>query len=123
MRPLLKPNQLLNLQQQASRNFTTKATLRRQVYGSNDQGDDALDPSPAIIAEIVGWLTSTPTPEGTLDSGSFVTVNTYRFDCDVSTDVQPRDFLDIGDNRYVVTDTTADETWPTMLSCSLRLRE
>ena len=121
--PLLKASQLIEIQRTALRAFTTQATLRRPVFGSDVLGDDATDPNPQVIGTVMGWLTSSPASEPSLDGGNLVTANTHRWSCDVASGIRPRDLLDIGTNTYVVTDTTADETWPAMLNCALRLRE
>lgn len=121
-KPLISNAQLASLQKIAARQFDTEARLLRPSFDADETGD-GQGGKPVFIETIVGWLTSAPSAEGQVDSGSFVTANTYRWNCAVGTDIRPRDFLDIGSNRYVVTDSTADETWPTMLSVSLRLRE
>lgn len=72
---------------------------------------------------IKGWLHSTPTPMQSVDHGQTITVNTYRLWLPVGTDIQPRDEVHIGTHKYIVSDTTDDETWPALLACSLRLME
>jgi hypothetical protein len=119
---MLTPSQLAAVQSDLAKAFTTTATIKRSTIGSDELGDDATDPSPATIGTVKGWLSSSPNAEPTIDGG-IVTANTYRFDCPVGTDIQPRDTLVIGSNSYVVTDTTADETIPLALAVSLRLRE
>ena len=74
-------------------------------------------------AGCLGWLHSTPTPVAQMDSGALVTVNTYRLFVPHDTDIRPGDHVVINTDTYVVSDTTADETWPALLSCTLRLRE
>lgn len=121
-KPLISDSQMASLQKVAIGQFETTATIVRPPFDADETGD-GQGGKPKTIGTVVGWLTSAPSAEGQIDSGSFVTANTYRWNCAVGTDIRPRDFLDIGSNRYVVTDSTADETWPTMLSVSLRLRE
>jgi hypothetical protein len=121
---MISPSQLSALQGLAAKQFATSFTVRRTTYGSDVLGDDATDPAPATIGTFKGWLHSAPTAEASLDGGAaLVTSNTYQLGCAVGTDIRPRDFVTIGANTYVVTDTTADETWPVMLNVSLRLRE
>lgn len=123
MSSLLSDSQLAALQNVAKPQFTTLATIKRPSPESDELGDDGAQKDPPTIGTVYGWLSSSPTAEPTLDGGALVTANTFRWGCPVGTDIRPRDRLVIGSATYVVTDTTADETWPVMLSCSLRLRE
>ena len=118
---LLKDSQLAEIQKVAATGFKTPVTIKRATISSNELGDDLVG-TLATIIELKGWLHSTPIAEPTMDGG-VVTANTYRLNLPVGTDVRPRDHVFIGASEYVVTDTTADETWPAMLNCSLRLRE
>ena len=120
--PLLSPKMLALMQKHARRGMQTQVQIQRPVFGSDIRGDDEYDRDPNVIGSTLGWLHSKPTREMTQDGG-IVTVNTYRLNLPVGTDIRPRDRCLINDNIYVVVDTTADETWPTMLDCSLRLRE
>jgi hypothetical protein len=122
MSGLLTASQLAAMRAPIEEAFTTEATIKRITVGSDVLGDDAVG-DPVTIGTVKGWLSSAPTSEPTLDSGSLATVNTFRFDVPVGTDIKPRDQLVIGGNTYVVSDTTADETIPLCLSCSLRLKE
>lgn len=118
---LLKDSQMKEIQFHAQAGMKTPVTIKRSVVTSNELGDDNVG-SLETVVETRCWLHSTPTAEPTLDGG-IVTANTYRMNLPVGTDVLPRDHVFINDTEYVVTDTTADETWPAMLNCSLRLRE
>jgi hypothetical protein len=85
-------------------------------------GSSATSPG-TNIGTVMGWLHSTPTPMASIDSGQLITINTYRLWVPVGTNIRPRDRVVIGSNTYVVSDTSADETWPALLACSLRLAE
>ena len=130
---LLTDNQLAAIQKTAMLGFQTEITILRSdpdagleltddPYGSSFGTPEAVPP-PVTSGGIKGWLHSTPTPVATIDSGQLITVNTYRLWVPVDTDIRPRDRVVIGANTYVVSDTTADSTWPALLSCSLRLAE
>ena len=122
MSPLLSDSQLAAMRAPLLSTFDTEATIKRITIGSDVLGDDAVG-EPDTIGTVKGWLSSSPTAEPTLDGGALVTANTYRYDVPVGTDIKPRDILVINGTPYVVTDTTADETIPLCLSCSLRLKE
>lgn len=129
---LLTDSQLAAIQKTAMLGFQTDVTILRSdpsagleltddPYGSSFGTPEAVPPP--YGQTIKGWLHSTPTPVATIDSGQEITVNTYRLWLPVGTDIRPRDRVQIGSNTYVVSDTTADSTWPALLSCSLRLAE
>ena len=120
---LLSAVELASLQSDMARSFTTTATIKRPVTESNELGDDDRSGEPQTIGTVKGWLSSSPTAEPTLDGSTLVTANTFRWVCPPDTDIKPRDHLVVGSNEYVVSDTTADETIPLALSCTLRLRE
>lgn len=122
MSPLVSTSELAALQADFARGYTTLATIKRPVIGSDVLGDDAADTDPATVGTVYGWLASGPVPEAVMDGG-VVTVNTVRFDCPVGTDIRPRDWLAIGARTYIVSDTTSDETLPITLSVTMRIRE
>jgi hypothetical protein len=100
------------------RGAETGLELTDDPYGSGLTFTDATPQGGCL-----GWLHSTPTPVATMDSGALITVNTYRLFVPHDVDIRAGDHAVIGSNTYVVSDTTADETWPALLSCTLRLRE
>lgn len=126
---LLSEQQMEGVRRVAEMAMTTSVTIMRR------SGSDSLDlngdpyGSSVSFADVtpqggcLGWLHSTPTPVATMDSGALITVNTYRLFVPHDTDLRPGDHVVIGYNTYVCSDTTADETWPALLSCTLRLRE
>lgn len=126
---LLSYQQMEGMRRFAEMAMTTSVTIMRRV------GADSLDPaedpygSSVSFSDVtphggcLGWLHSTPTPIQQLDSGALVTFNTYRLYVPHDTDLRPGDHVVINEDTYVCSDTTADETWPVLLACSLRLRE
>lgn len=127
---LLTARQLRAIQKTAVLGMQTDVKIFRSTPDSGlDLTDDPYGSSVGTPAEISpavgvhGWLHSTPTPMASIDAGQIITVNTYRLWVPVDTDILPRDRVVINENTYVVTDTTADSTWPALLSCSLRLAE
>jgi hypothetical protein len=126
---LLSEQQLEGVRRVAEMAMTTPVTIMRRTGA--DSLDLNSDPygSSVSFADVtpaggcLGWLHSTPTPVATMDSGALITVNTYRLYVPHDIDLRPGDHVDIGSNTYVCSDTTADETWPALLSCTLRLRE
>lgn len=128
---LLTDAQLASIQQIAKLGMQTKVTIERRTattglettddpYGSSVSFDANEDPERAVV---YGMLHSTPTPVAQLNSGQLVTINTYRLWVPVGTEIDPGDHVLIADHSYVVSDTTADETWPAFLACSLRMAE
>lgn len=126
---LLSEQQMEGVRRVAEMAMTTPVTIyRRSEETGLETTDDPYgggisfaDVTPS--AGVLGWLHSSPTPVAQLDNGQLVTVNTYRLYLPHDIDIRPGDRVDIGTNTYVVSDTTADETWPALLSCSLRLKE
>jgi hypothetical protein len=126
---LLSFQQMEGVRRVAEMTMTTPLTIMRR------DGSDSLDPygdpygSSVSFADVtpvggcLGWLHSTPTPVATVDAGALITVNTYRLYVSHEADIRPGDHVVINSNTYVVSDTTADETWPALLACTLRLRE
>lgn len=126
---LLSEQQMEGVRKVAEMALTTPVTILRRT---GDTGlDDTDDPYGSSVSftemtsqtSVYGWLHSTPTPMQQIDNGMLVTFNTYRLflphDCNIS----PGDRVVIGSSEYVVSDTTANETWPAMLTCTLRLKE
>jgi hypothetical protein len=126
---LLSEQQMEGIRRVAEMTMTTPVIiLRRKGADSLDPNEDPYGSSVSFSdvtphAGCLGWLHSTPTPVQQLDSGSLVTFNTYRLYVPHDTDLLPGDHVVIGGDTYVCSDTTADETWPALLTCSLRLRE
>jgi hypothetical protein len=126
---LLSEQQMEGVRRVAEMAMTTPVTIMRRSEETGLEVTD--DPYGGGIAfsdvtphtGVLGWLHSTPTPVAQLDNGQLVTVNTYRLFLPHDIDVRPGDRVVVGSNTYVVSDTTADETWPALLACSLRLRE
>jgi len=126
---LFSEQQMEGIRRVAEMTMTTPVTI---LHRTGDMGLDTTDDpygSSISFAEqpsqnsVLGWLHSTPTPVAQMDNGQLITVNTYRLFLPHDTDINPGDRVVIGGNTYVVSDTTADETWPALLSCSLRLKE
>lgn len=126
---LLSEQQMEGVRRVAEMAFTTPVTIMRRSgavglelsedpYGSSVTFSD-VTPQKGCL----GWLHSTPIPVAIMDAGALVSVNTYRLYVPHDTDLRPGDHVVISINTYVVADTTADETWPALLSCTLRLRE
>lgn len=130
MGKLLTDRQMAAIQKTAMLGMQTDVQILRATPDSGlDLTDNPYGSSPGTpvdatpVGGVRGWLHSTPTPVATIDAGQLITVNTYRLWVPVDTDIRPRDRVVIGANRYVVSDTTADSTWPALLACSLRLAE
>ena len=120
--PLLSAAQMAAIQAMALPQFTTPIVVKRPTIGSDELGDDAVDLDPETIGSgVKGWLSSAPVAEPSVDAADLTVANTYRLGVPVGTDIRPRDFVEIGGQTYRVTDTNPDETWPVMLSVTLRL--
>ncbi len=125
------PSQLANIANFISRLGMTEDidVLRRTEVTpdpSNDYGDDEISYVETADARhhwVKGWVYSTPTQVQEVDTGAVVTVNTYVFRCPVGTDILPGDELTIAGESYVVSDTTAENTWKVLVNCNLRRRE
>jgi len=126
---LLSFQQMEGVRRIAEMAMTTPIIIMRRV--SADSLDESGDPygsevtfsDATPVGGCLGWLHSTPTPVATLDAGALITVNTYRLFVPHDIDIRAGDHVVINTDTYVVSDTTADETWPALLRCSLRLRE
>lgn len=126
---LLGENQMEAIRKVAEQAMTTPVTIMRRTGDTGlDLSDDPYGGSVSFsdvtpMGGVLGWLHSTPTPVQQLDSGAIVTFNTYRLFLPHDADCRPGDHVQINEDVYVVSDTTADETWPALLACTLRLRE
>lgn len=127
MGKLLSDGQLASLQKVAKLAMQTTVRIYRRAVTT---GLETSDPNPygssdayALVATVKGMLHSEPTPVAQIDGGQLVTVNTYTLRLESTADITNGDRVTIGANTYVVADTTADETWPAILACSLRLAE
>jgi hypothetical protein len=126
---LLSEQQMEGVRRVAEMAMTTPITIMRRTGDVGlDLSDDPYggsvsfsDVTPHIGC--LGWLHSTPTPVAVMDAGALITVNTYRLFVPHDIDIRPGDHVVVNADTYVVSDTTADETWPALLSCTLRLRE
>lgn len=129
MGKLLTDGQLSSIQKVAKLGMQTVVTIYRRVATTGlETTDDPYGSSLSFVEQetstvVKGMLHSTPTPTPQVDAGQLVTVNTYRLWVPVDTDILPGDRVEIGANTYVVSDTTADQTWPAFLGVSLRLSE
>jgi hypothetical protein len=126
---ILSENQMESLRRVAESAMTTPVTIMRRVGETGLEITDDPYGSSVSFSNVtpaggcLGWLHSVPTPVATVESGAIVTVNTYRLFLPHDIDVRPGDHVTIASDTYVVSDTTANETWPALLQCSLRLRE
>lgn len=114
--------QMAKMQAFALTGMQTKVTIKRRATTDSDYGDGEIV-AWTTITTTSGWLYSTPTPVQEMDTGSVITVNTYRLFLPVGTNVKPGDQAVIGTDTYIVSDTTGESTWQAMLVCSLRKRE
>lgn len=127
------PSHLANIAQYVSRlgMIEDVEVLRRTPVEStsdpaNVYGDDALtfvETGDSRKHWVKGWIYSTPTEVQSPDTGAIVTVNTYAFRCPVGTDILPGDEVVINGETFVVSDTTAENTWKVLINCNLRHRE
>lgn len=122
VRPFFSDSQMKNLRMVARSGFATVVTIQRRTTSDSAYGDGD-DVTWSTIERTKGWLHSTPTPVQEADTGSIITVNTYRLFLPVGTNVKAGDQALIGPDTYVVSDTTAESTWQAMMTCSLRKRE
>lgn len=127
---LLTDGQLLQVQKFAELGMQTPITIhRRSVDTGLDAGYD--DPYGSTVGYsdvtpaggVKGWIHSSTIPVQQFDTGMVVTINTIRMYVPVGTDIKPGDEVHTSSAIYVVGDTTADETWPALLNCSLRTKE
>jgi len=132
MRPLLSNSQMAAIQQLAMSGMKTEVVIKRPVYGSDDDGDEAVDTSPATVTQpsnvlrngtLFGYMRQTGgDTQGGVDAGSIVTTSTFELGLPVGTDVQARDIAVVHGREYKVQDVLDDETWPGMLDVTLRYR-
>lgn len=122
LKPFFSDSQLKHLRMVATTGLQTQVVIKRRTTSDSDYGDGEIV-SWSIVSTVKGWIHSNPTPVAQSDSGSVITVNTYRLYVPVGTDIKPGDQAVIKNEDYIVSDTTAESTWQTMILCSLRKRE
>lgn len=127
-----QPSQIANIAQFVARLGMIEdiEVLRRTEVSvtdpSRDYGDDEIDYIETTDARrhwVKGWIHATPSQVQQVDTGAIVTVNTYSFRCPVGTDILPGDELTINGDTYILSDTTAENTWKALVSCNLRKRD
>jgi hypothetical protein len=114
---LVSASELSALRGVAELGMTTPATIQRRATVVDADGQHS---EWQTASTITGWLFSEPQPVLTIDSGSTVMVNTYRWFCPVGTDIRSGDKIIIGGSDFTVSDTNAESTWLPLLRCSLR---
>lgn len=120
--PLLSSSQMAALQAIALTGMPDSVSIERPSQSDSAYGDDEYI-TYTVIGTSQAWFRSTPTVVATADTGSLVTINTYRLLVPVGTDIKPKDQVTVGPEIYLVTDTTAESTWKPYLQVSLRRRE
>lgn len=122
IKPFFSDAQLHQLREVTLSGLTATVTISRRTTSDSAYGDkEEVSFSPTV--SVKAWIYSTPTPVQEPDTGSVITVNTYRMYVPVGTDARPGDQVTLGTDTYIVSDTTAESTWLAMMSCSLRKRE
>lgn len=122
VRPFFSASEMKRIRTLALSGLMTPVAIKRRITADSEYGDGEVV-SWSLVSSVNGWLHSTPTPVQEPDSGSVITVNTYRLFLPYGTDVRAGDQAVIGNDSYVVSDTTGESTWQAMLVCSLRKRE
>jgi hypothetical protein len=132
-KPLLSDSQMISIQKVALAGMQVEVTIKRPVFGSDDLGDGAFDPTPAVVTQpasalrggkLYGYLRQTGGDTvGGFDAGLLATSSTYELGLPISTIVTARDIAVINGRDFFVQDVLDDETWPAMLNCVLRRRE
>lgn len=121
-RPFFSTGQMTKMRDVVKSGFITPVTIKRRMTSDSDYGDGEVV-TWATVTTVNGWVYSTPTPVQEADTGSVITVNTYRLFIPVGTNVKPGDQAVINGDTYIVSDTTGESTWQAMTVCSLRKRE
>lgn len=127
---LLSAEELLQVQKVAELGMVTTVVIHRRsvttpTVEANDYGDDEVSFSTTGGGSITvkGWLSSRPVEMPDPSGGALVTTTTYRLFLPVGTPVSPGDQVTVGSREFTVSDTTAESTWPALLTVSLRGRE
>jgi hypothetical protein len=130
MRPLLSASQLGAIQGVALSGMQTPIIIKRPVVGSDELGDDATDPAPAVVVQpdsvLVGGVLLGNLRQiggdvtGGIDVSRIQTTSTFELGLPIGTNVLTRDIAVIFGHDYIVQDVLDDETWPAMLNCILR---
>ena len=130
MQPLVTYRQLAQMRKYAERGMVTTVTILRRAEATppagGDYGDDFIsftETSESRRTTVKGWFYSRPAQVQDADTGAVVTVNTYRLNLPVGTDIAAGDQVTVGADVYIVSDTDAENTWNPMLTCNLRKRE
>ena len=88
------------------------------IYGDDGVVHTTVVPTSGV--SVKGWLYSQVSPVITVVGGKMALVNTYRLFLPVGTDIDSGDHVVIGNNEFIVSDTTAESTWLPLLNVSLR---
>lgn len=122
IKPFFSEAQLHQLREVTLSGLQTPITIKRRSTTDSVYGDDE-DVVYTTVGTAKAWLYSTPTPVQRADTGSVITVNTYRMYVPYGANILPGDEVTAPSGTYIVSDTTGESTWQAMLVCSLRKRE
>lgn len=128
---LFSPNQLAAVQRGVTGTMQTPVKILHRTVStatpnpSTDYGDDVIvyeETNDSEWTTIMGWFISKPVPMQVIDSGAEVAVTTYTLYLPVGTAIGTGDLVEVGDDEYTVSDTSASATWAAFLTVSLRKR-
>ena len=122
IKPFFSEAQLHQLREVTLSGMINVVTILRRTTSDTVYGDDDAV-SYVSVGTAKAWIYSTPTPVQQPDTGSVITVNTYRMYVPVGTNILPGDQIQATEGTFVVSDTTGESTWQAMTVCSLRKRE
>lgn len=122
IKPFFSEAQLHQLREVTLSGLITPITINRRSTSDTVYGDDE-EVSYTAHGTAKAWIFSTPTPVMQADTGSVVTVNTYRMYVPYGTDIVPGDQIVCANGTFTVSDTTFESSWQAMLVVSLRKRE
>lgn len=123
MTTLLNQAQLKNIQAIGEAQMVTKALLYRKQPQAKDAadpyGDDIVTFAQSPVT-VYGWLVTQPTQQMDVGEGEVRAISTHRFRVKAGTNIGTGDRLEIGDDSFIVTDATTENTWPEWQVCFLR---
>jgi hypothetical protein len=119
---LLTPTQLKGIQALGEKGMNIVAYIQRKKAPAKDPSDPYGDDIVLYEAEVAvkAWLVTKPTERQDMGAGEVRTISTHTLRVPVGTIVKTADRIRVGEETFVVTDATNEQSWPEWTICYLR---
>lgn len=119
---LLTERQLRGIQALGEKGMNVPVEIRKKLSQSKDPtnpyGDEDVFYAPPVT--VMGWLVTKPTERFELGGGQVRTTATHTLRVPVGTSILAEDRVTVGDEEFVVTDATNEQSWPEWTVAYLR---